>query len=583
MLIQQIAVIAVLLSVGAALVLRRVSPTVGITGALLVLFVVGVAESDTAFSGFSSEAPLTVAALYVVAGGVQQTGALASVVRQLAGDRAFGRVIVGSAAISAFVANTPVVAVLIQPVISWAKENRRPASHLLIPLSYATILGGMTTLIGTSTNLIGSSVVTSLGQTELGFFEPARFGLPVAVAGIVLALTLGSRVLPDRGDQSSDEDEAKRFMVACSVTPNGPLDGLTIEEASLRGVPGLFLVATQRSDTHEVIAPVGPSHHLQGGDTLSFAGGVEQVLELHNRPGLQFSERHQLDALDDGQHSWFEAIVGNGSSLVGQTLKQSDFRSRYQAAVVALHRSGRAVPGQLGDERLRIGDSLLVVADSGFAQRWRRRSDFVLIRRRSEPPPTASSKSALSLLILGAVVALSLLQITDVLRAAAIGSILTVVTGVLTPRQARNAVDLNVVVLIGAAIGLGQVVTEVGIADDLANLLATAFEPLGLWGIALGLTLATLLMTELVTNAAAVAITVPIAIAAAEASGGDPRAFALGTIAAASASFMSPIGYQTNTMVYGPGRYHFTDYLRLGIPITTAVLVIVPALMATAG
>ena len=580
MLIEQIAVVVALLGVGTALVLRRVSPTVGISGALLVLFVVGVTDADTAFAGFSSNAPLTVAALYVVAGGVQQTGALSSIVRKLAGDQAFGRVVVGSAFISAFVANTPVVAVLIQPVIVWAKEKRRPVSQLLIPLSYATILGGMTTLIGTSTNLIGSSVVASLGQNELSFFEPARFGLPVAVAGITLALVLGSRVLPDRGGDTDDDEGLKKFTVSCSVTPNGPLDGLTVEEASLRGVPGLFLVASQRSDNHEVVAPVSPNHHLQGGDTLSFAGGVEQVLELHNRPGLRFSETDQLDELEDGQHAWFEAIVGNGSSLVGRTLKQAGFRSRYQAAVVALQRSGRAVPGRLGDERLRIGDSLLIVADSGFAQRWRRRSDFVLIRRRSEPPPTASSKSLTSLLILALVVMLSLTQVTDVLRAAAIGSILTVLTGVLTPRQARNAIDLNVVVLIGAAIGLGHVVTAVGIAENLATLLATAFEPFGLWGIALGLTLATLFLTELVTNAAAVAITVPIAVAAAEASGGDPRAFALGTIAAASASFMSPIGYQTNTMVYGPGRYQFTDYLRLGTPITAAVLAIVPALMA---
>ncbi len=577
--VDQIVVAATLIAMMGALMARRVSPTLGVVGALMFLFIVGIADATTTFAGFSNPAPLTIAALYVVAGAVQRTGALSMLVTRLAGDRTFGRVLFGSAMASAFVANTPVVAILIGPVVRWANERRLSASKLLIPLSYATILGGMTTIIGTSTNLIGSGVMVSLGLEPLSFFEPARFGLPVAIVGLLLAVFLGGRLLPPRLDPDPLMAPEKNFTISCTVTPDGPLDGSSVTDAGLRDLPGLFLVAARKPDSGEVLAPVDPEHTLTGGEVLSFAGSVDEVVGLHHRPGLLLAEEAQLDALSDGQHAWFEAVVGNGSHLIGRTLKQADFRSRYQAAVVALHRSGRPLSGKLGDERLRLGDSLLLVADLGFARRFSKRGDFLLVRRRSEPPPTATAKASLSLAILGLVVLLSITQATDVLRAAAIGAALTVATGILSPRQARDAVDLSVVLLIGCAIGIGGIATETGLAAEIANGLVSVLEPIGPWGVAVGLTLAALVLTELVTNAAAVAITLPIAVASAAQVGGDERLFALGAIVAASASFLTPVGYQTNTMVYGPGRYHFTDYLRLGLPITAVVLLMVPLMM----
>jgi di/tricarboxylate transporter len=575
---EQLLVAAALVVMTVGLATRRFSPTLGIVGCLLALFVGGISDAETTFGGFSNSAPISIAALYVVAGGVQRTGAVVFLVIRLAGERAFSRVLAGAALASAFVANTPVVAILIGPVIRWADEHGRSPSKFLIPLSYATILGGMTTLIGTSTNLVGSGVATELGQEPLTFFEPARFGLPVAIVGLIMAAGLGSRLLPDRRSPADEHRPEKSFTVVCTVVPEGPYDGATVEGAGLRDLPGLFLVAAQESANGELTAPVGPTHLLHAGTMLSFAGAVTSVVDLQNRPGLELSANDQFSSLADAQHAWYEAVVGNGSPLVGSTIKQAQFRSRYQAAVVALHRSGSPVAGRLGDERIQMGDSLLLVADLGFAQRWNKRSDFLLIRRRSEPPPTASNKAALSLGILAIVVLLTVSGLADVVRAAVIGAGLTVIGGVLTPRQARDAVDLNVVVLIGAAIGLGRITVETGLADRLASGLITLFEPAGAWGVAMGVTLAALLLTELVTNAGAVAITVPIAVASAQEIGADPRAFTLAAVTAASASFLTPIGYQTNTMVYGPGRYHFTDYLRLGLPITLAVVLIVPVL-----
>jgi di/tricarboxylate transporter len=263
------------------------------------------------------------------------------------------------------------------------------------------------------------------------------------------------------------------------------------------------------------------------------------------------------------------------------TLKQSGFRNTYQAAVVALHRSGQGVVGGLGEERVQVGDSLLLVADAGFRERYKHRGDFLLIQRRSEPPPTASVNAKRSLLILVLVAVLALTGVVDVMKAAVLGAAATVVVGALTPRQARDSVDLNVVILVAAAIGVGAAADSSGLAARLARGLLDVTSWAGTWGLALGLVVATIVLTEMITNAGAVSLMIPIALRAATEAGADPRIFALGVTLAASASFLTPIGYQTNTMVYGPGRYHFTDYLRLGAPLTLVVVVMTPILMAS--
>ncbi len=574
--------IAVLVAMFGALVSRRVSPAVGVVGALMALFLVGVVDSKQALQGFSNPAPVTIACMYVVAGAIDRTGALNPIVRSLTGARSAAsglvRVIGVSAGISSIVANTPVVAMLINPVVSWSGRQGQSPSKALIPLSYATLFGGMITLIGTSTNLVGSGVVTSLGGEPFSMLEPAKLGLPIAVLGVIMVLVLGPRVLPDRGG-TIDTDVARPFTVTLVVEPGGALDGSTIQSGGLRNLPGVFLIGVERDG--ELTAPVHPEHLLRGDDQLTFAGQVDQVVELERTPGLALDEHKHLMALEDGEHAWFEAVVGASSAMVGSTIKAVGFRGRYQAAVVALHRSGAAVEGRLGDVRLQVGDSLLLVADSQFRSRWRNRSDFLLIARRNEPPPTASKRAPLALVVMASVAVLPLIGALDVLRAAVLGAAATVVFGLLTPRQARDSVDLSVVVLIAAAIGIGAAAESTGIAATIADGLVASLGWGGSWGIAFAVVLAALVLTELVTNAAAVAIVVPIAIQVALETDADPRLFALGATLAASASFLTPIGYQTNTMVYGPGRYRFTDYLRLGIPLTAMILVLLPLMMAT--
>jgi len=563
------------------LVTRRVSPTVGVVGALLALFLANVIDADQALGGFSSSAPATVAALYVVAGAVERSRALLPLTRRVLGSGSMkvglARLCATAAALSAVVANTPIVAMFIGPVVRWAERRGVSPSRFLMPLSFAAILGGTLTVIGTSTNLIASDLIEAAGQEPLGLFEPAKLGLPVAVLGLAILVLIGPALLPDRGGANNDSVE-RPFTIALAVQPGGALDGLTVASAGLRQLGAVFLVGVERDD--ELTAPVSPGHSIRGGDILTFAGQVNHVVELEKVPGLELAEGKQVLALDDGEHAWFEAVVGAGSPLVGNTIKQAGFRNRYQAAVIALHRSGVEVVGSLGETRMQVGDSLLLVADSGFRERYKHRSDFLLIQRRSEPPPSAAAHAMRSLLILALVGILALTGVVTVLKAAAIGAAATVALGALTPRQARDSVDLNVVILIGAAIGVGSAADSSGLAARFADLLMATMGWIGLWGVAFGVVLATIVLTEMITNAGAVALMVPIALRAAEDSGGDGRLFALGVMLAASASFLTPIGYQTNTMVYGPGRYRFSDYLRLGLPMTAVVLVLTPAFMA---
>ncbi len=566
----------------AGLLTRRVSPTVGVVGALVVMFVLGVIESEDALAGFSSPAPATVAALYVVAGAIDRSGALAPLSRTVLGNRTprvgMARLTLTAAGLSAFVANTPVVAMFITPVSSWARRRDLSPSRCLMPLSFAAILGGMLTLVGTSTNLLASDLVASAGYDEFSLFEPARIGLPVAVIGLAIVALAGPRLLPDRIRVDNSVSE-RPFVVSMVVLPDGPVARHTVSEAGLRELGAVYLVAVERQG--EVTAPVDPHHVLRPGDVLTFAGDVGHVVDLENLPGLALSEGDQVLKLDDGEHAWFEAVIGAGSPLIGRTPKQTGFRSRYQAAVVAIHRSGEGIVGRLGETRLQVGDSLLLVADTGFRQRYRNRADFLLIQRRSEPPPSAAMHAKRSVAILVLVAGLAVFGVVGVLKAAVIGAAATVVMGALTPRQARDSVDLNVVVLIAAAIGIGRAAETSGLAARVADGLLDTFGRGGSLGVAVGLVVSTIILTELITNAGAVSLMVPIAIRAAIDIEADPRLFALGVTLAASASFLTPIGYQTNTMVYGPGRYRFTDYLRLGSPMTALVLVITPLAMAS--
>ena len=580
--------LGVILGMIVGLVSGRISPPVGVLGATGLLYLLGVIEADEAFSGFSNIAPITVAGLYVLAEGISKTGALRPILRvtlgTVSGTRtSVARLVAPTAAASAFVANTPIVAMLLPEVTRWSDTRGRSASKYLIPLSYASILGGTLTVIGTSTNLLVSGLIEESGGEPFSLFEMIKVSGPVALVGLLVIIVVGAPLLPPRRRPRHASDDSDRpFTVAMRVVPGGPLDGRSVEAADLRHLEGVFLAEIRRQDRN--IAPVAPEQTLRADDELVFVGQVDQIVDLQGRRGLEPASGDPLrDLPAEATNAFFEAVIGAASPLVGNTLAGIGFRGRYQAAVVGIHRAGEAVHAKLGDVPLRAGDTLLLLAGRDFRNRWRERTDFLLVSRLDGPDLRASAKAPIAALALALVALLPVFDVMTVTRATVLAAGVLVLARVLSPREARDAVDLNVVLMIGGAFGLGAAVQSSGLAETIADGLLDATSSFGDFGVVLGLLLSTMILTELVTNTAAAALVFPTAVTVAADSGLDVRITLIGVAVAASCSFLTPIGYQTNTMVYGPGGYRFTDYLRLGVPLSIIVIIGVSAMVTVLG
>ena len=575
--------LGVILAVLALLVRGRVSPAVVVFGGTVGVLVLGVVDANSAFSGFSNSAPITVAALYVLAAGIEKTGALTPVMQRTLGERGqyrlpLLRTLVPTAGASAFLNNTPIVAMLIPQVTTWANRRGRSVSKVLMPISFAAVLGGLITVIGTSTNLVVSGQMATLDLREIGFFEIGKLGLPIAVIGLAAVILLAPRALPDRRSARAEMEEAgRRFSVEMIVEPGGPVDGKTVEEAQLRNLSGLFLASVDRGDT--TIAPVRPETVLRGGNRLHFAGPIDRVVELQEMRGLRSAELEHVLDLDDPSVGYYEAVVGSRSPLVGTTLKDVGFRSSYQAAVLGIHRSGQLLQGRIGTETIHVGDTLILVSDPGFRERWRDRADFLLVAPLHGTPPAATSRAWIPVALLLGVIGLAATDTVPILEGSLVAALILVASRVLSPLEARRAIDIEVIVVIASAFGLAAAMQQSGLAATIATGLVDVFSDFGDRGVLLGLVLATIVLTELVTNNAAALLMLPIAVSASGATGLDPRGAAIAVAVAASASFLSPIGYQTNMMVYGPGGYRFTDYARLGWVLTGTVLVLTVALV----
>ncbi|MBI1722475.1 MAG: anion permease [Gemmatimonadetes bacterium] len=568
--------LAVVVLTMAALTRDWLTPSSAVMGGVIVLLVAGVVTPAQAFAGFSNPAPITVAALYVLARAVEKTGALQPLIAATLGEGrggrgALARLLVPVAGASAFLNNTPLVAALAPQVGDWADRRGLSPSRFLMPLSFAAILGGVVTVIGTSTNIVVSGLLESDGQAPIGMFELTRVGLPVAVVGLFCVILLAPVVLPARRPARQDlRENVREFVVSMVVVPGGPLDGQAVEAGGLRHLQGVFLVEVDRGD--QSVAPVGPTFVLRGDDRLTFVGRADLIVDLQAARGLASAEGKHLAEFDTVRHTFFEVVVGEASQLVGKTLREADFRGRYQAAVVAIHRAGQRVQAKLGSVRLRAGDTLLLLTDPKFGERWRDRNDFLLVSRFGGSPPAATRKAGLVGVVALAIVVIAGAGLLPILHAALLGAIALVAVGVMTAGEARAAVDLDVIIVIAASFGLGEALDRTGLADRLAGGIVAAFHGLGPRGVLLGVTLATLTITEVITNNAAVVLLFPIAMSTAATLNADPRPFAIAMTIAASSSFLTPIGYQTNMMVYGPGGYRFGDYIRLGAPLTVAVI-----------
>lgn len=559
-----------------------IAPSIAITTAMIVLLITGVIDSTQALAGFSNPAPITVGALFILARAVEKTGAIQPLLAgTLASEsrprRQLLRLLFPTAAVSSAFNNTPIVAMLVPQLVSWARRGGRSASLYLMPVSFAAILGGMVTVVGTSTNLIVSGLLEEAGMPALGMFEMTPIGGPAAVLGVLVLVLLGPALLAAGKDPAETFDASFReYTIEVEVDPSGPLPGRSVEDAGLRALKEAFLVRIRRDET--VLAPVAPDTLLQGGDVLGFVGRADLVVDIVTRRGLRSAEHKHADGFRDRSHSFFEAVVGPTSSLLGKTLAESGFREQYGGAVLAIHRAGTSIRDRLGTIPLRAGDTLLILSDTGFRSRWRDRRDFLLVADLDGSLPVGSKRGIFVIATAITIMTLATLGLLSVLKGALLGAVLMVVTGTLSTNEARNALNLEVLVIIGAAFGIGAALEGSGLAASLADALVRLSSGGGTTGTVLAVVLATVALTELITNNAAAVLMFPVAIAAAQATGGDPRSFAIAVALSASASFLTPVGYQTNTMVFGPGGYRFLDYARLGGPLTIVVVTVITLL-----
>lgn len=571
---QGIVTLITLFVVLSSLALTRVSADLILMAALAFLLISGILGPVEALAGFGNPGVITIATLYVVAAGLKETGAVQWIARQLLGHPktekgAQLRMIAPTGILSGFMNNTAVVAMFIPAIQDWAQRLGVPASKLLLPLSYAAILGGTCTLIGTSTNLVVDGMLQSRLGINLGLFELAWVGIPLLIVGGTFLVLFASRILPDRGGVTEELDQVREYGVEVEVMAPGPLVGKTIAQAGLRALNYGYLTEIDRGG--RLITAVEPDRTLQGGDRLYFVGAPECASELRRIQGLKPANGsvHKLDVANH-QRCLVEVVLGPEFPALNKTIRDSRFRTRFSAVILSLSRGGKRVPGKLGDITFRMGDTLLLEASQQFVEQYRFRRDFLLVSALNDSTPPDFHKAPRALIILLLMVLVSASGILQIMEAAFLAAGAMIVSGCLTASRARRSLDLPVLVVIAASFALGNAMTNTGAAEWVAGGLL-GFGDLTPWVTLAIIYVLTAAFTEVITNNAAAVLMFPIALAVSEQLGVQFLPFAVAVMFAASASFITPLGYQTNLMVYGPGRYRFGDYVRIGLPLSGLV------------
>ncbi|MBN2891948.1 MAG: SLC13 family permease [Bacteroidales bacterium] len=536
-----------------------------------VLGVFGILTPKEMLIGASNEQIAVILLLLLLGNIYRKTALLDSlfdrIFVKISSHKAFtSRVMLLIAPMSAFLNNTPLVALMMPYAYDWSKKHNQPISKILLPLSYAAILGGCATLIGTSTNLIVNGMVIESGRESLGLFDYTLIGGTMVVIGYLYMRFIGHRLLPSNYITSQNiTKNTRKYVVEAQISINSPLVGKTIEEAKLRNLDGLFLFQIIRND-QEITAVPNDTILLQN-DILLFAGETSSIADLfEQKKGLtmpsvgMFSRKKELDIV--------EIVVADGSLLVNKTLKSYNFRSKFDATVIAVHRNGEQIQGKLGAAKLKPGDTLLLLTGVRFGELASNSKDFYLISKVKEIRKLTPLQSWT--LVIGTVSAifLSSINVLSLFLALIILISILLILNVTNPKELAKSIDYDLAFIIAMALALGVAMQKTGVAEILGNVMIEIFRPWGNVGLLSGLYIITAILAAFVTNKAAVALIFPIAISIAGDLGYNAIPFILTVSFAAAANFMTPIGYQTNTMVYGPGGYKFRDFIRVGTPLT---------------
>ncbi len=573
-----------------AMITNKIGPDIAMLGGLTALmlidqiFPVSIIDPMAGIQGFSHPAVIMIGCLFIVAAGMSETGATEMIAQNVLGmpkslSGALVRLMVPVAAMSAFMNNTAVVAMYMPIVSDWARKMRVSPSKLFIPLSFAAILGGTCTLIATASNVTVNGlyevfldqhpeVIEHFNLSRPGFLWVTSIGLPVSAFGMLYLLVLQRWLLPNRitAAKESTEDE-RQYSTSMIIKAGCPIIGKTIEDAGLRHLPGLYLNAIERGD--DVHSAIEPDTVLREGDLLSFVGILESVIDLKKIRGLvpATDETKKVRAGRRNRTS-VEAVVSSNSPLAGRSVRESQFRTQYNAAIIAVHRHGHQMKAKIGDIVLQPGDVLLLDTHMGFVKAYRNSRDFYLVSQVEGSREIRHERATLSIAILLLMVAMLAFTSIDKVVIVLFAAGLMIASRCCTGTIARRSISIQVLFVIAAALGIGQAMQHTGAAAAIADLIISTTQGLPPIGLVFLVFVLTSLFAQLVTNNGAAVLMFPIAMQIRASYGLNPEPFVMAIMIAAACNFMTPVTYQTNMMIFGPGGYKFTDFCKVGVPLT---------------